>query len=302
MKIKLLASDSLGVRSMATFVETDDVKIIIDPSCDLAPNKYGLPPHPKEIEILKQYWKEIEKHIKLADIIIITHYHYDHFNPKHIELFKEKFLFIKHPEKNINQSQKKRAKDFINALNQSKQKPKKIEYADGQTFNFGKTKIIISEALPHGISNKLGYLLEVCISDGKQNLVFSSDVEGPALKEQIDFMLKNKPDFVIIDGPMTGMLGYRYPQTALKESIKNLISLIKAKPNTIIIDHHLLRDVHWRERIKDVFEEAKKNKVKVLTFAEYNGKEINVLENKRKELYKQFPAEKKKLSAFDLLP
>lgn len=303
MKIKLLASDSLGVRSMATFIETKDVKIIIDPGCNLAPNKYGLPPHPKEIELLKNYWKVIEKHIKMADVVIITHYHYDHYNPKHVELFKEKILLIKHPSQNINQSQKKRAKDFLNALNSLKSLPRKIEFADSKTFNFGKTKIIISKALPHGISNKLGYLLEVFINDGKSNFLFSSDVEGPALKEQIDFMLKAKPEFVVIDGPMTGMLGYRYPESALKASIKNLINLIKkVKPKVVVIDHHLLRDKHWKERLNDVFKEAERNKVKILTFAEFNGKAVNVLETKRKELFKQFPAEKKKLTSYDLLP
>ena len=46
MKIKPVASDSMGTRSMATYVETKDVKIFIDPGVALGPSRYGLPPHP----------------------------------------------------------------------------------------------------------------------------------------------------------------------------------------------------------------------------------------------------------------
>ncbi len=45
-----IAFESLGVRSMAIFVETDDLKILIDPSVALGPKRYGLPLHPLEID------------------------------------------------------------------------------------------------------------------------------------------------------------------------------------------------------------------------------------------------------------
>ena len=45
-RIVPLAFDSFGVRSMATFVETDDLKVLIDPGVALAPVRYGLEPHP----------------------------------------------------------------------------------------------------------------------------------------------------------------------------------------------------------------------------------------------------------------
>ena len=49
MKIKPLAFDSFGARSMCTLVETRDIKIVIDPSVALAPKRYGLPPHEMEL-------------------------------------------------------------------------------------------------------------------------------------------------------------------------------------------------------------------------------------------------------------
>ena len=44
MKIVPLAADSLGVRSMATYVEAGRTGLLIDPGATLAPSRYGLPP------------------------------------------------------------------------------------------------------------------------------------------------------------------------------------------------------------------------------------------------------------------
>ncbi len=41
MNITPIAADSLGTRSMATFVETGDCGIFIDPAVSLAPRRYG---------------------------------------------------------------------------------------------------------------------------------------------------------------------------------------------------------------------------------------------------------------------
>ena len=57
MKVNLLFSDSMGIRSMATLVEVGDEKIFIDASAALGPYRYGLPPHPLELEALeKEFW------------------------------------------------------------------------------------------------------------------------------------------------------------------------------------------------------------------------------------------------------
>jgi len=61
MKVTPIASDSLGVRSMACYVETKDVKIFIDPSVALGPKRFDLPPSKKELETLDYYKKEINR-------------------------------------------------------------------------------------------------------------------------------------------------------------------------------------------------------------------------------------------------
>ena len=44
MRVMPLAADSLGVRSMATYVEAGALRLLIDPGATLAPRRYGLDP------------------------------------------------------------------------------------------------------------------------------------------------------------------------------------------------------------------------------------------------------------------
>ncbi|HDD72464.1 MAG TPA: MBL fold metallo-hydrolase, partial [Candidatus Aenigmarchaeota archaeon] len=227
MEIIPLAFDSLGTRSMSTFVETDDVKILIDPGVSLAPMRFGYPPHPVEIERMKQHWNKIIKYAKNSDILIITHYHHDHYNPEEkFSIYKDKTVFVKHPEENINLSQKGRAADFLGRI---KNLPERLEYSDGREFRFGKTRVVFSEAVEHGTNSRLGYVTEVLIDDGYR-FVHTSDVEGPSLDRQAEFILKNKPNLVIIDGPLSTMLGFRYSYNSLNASIENMIRIVKKCP------------------------------------------------------------------------
>ncbi len=277
MKIKPLAFDSLGTRSMATYVQTD-IKIVIDPSAALAPSRYGLSPHPIELKRLEEHINKINKISKKSDVLIVTHYHYDHHNPEHPEIFENKIAFLKHPTKNINRSQKGRAKYFLELI-----KPKKLEYSDGREFQIKNTTIKFSKAVYHGTNSKLGYVTEVLIEYKGKKFIHTSDVEGPAVKDQTDFILKEKPDVVFIDGPMTYMLGYRYSRKNFEKSIENLKGIAEVV-DKIVVDHHLLRDLNWREKISEV---EKVNHV--YSAAEFAKKKEELLEAMRKELYETHP-------------
>jgi len=58
MKVISITFDSFGVRSMATFVKTKDVCILIDGGAALAPKRYGISPTKEEFEALKIFQKE----------------------------------------------------------------------------------------------------------------------------------------------------------------------------------------------------------------------------------------------------
>ncbi len=276
-----LAADSLGTRSMATYVETGDAKILIDPGVALGPRRYGLPPHPLEYQMLEEHWGVIKEHLRIAEVVIITHYHYDHHVPESAELYRDKVVLVKHPELKINRSQRQRAAHFLGKLGGI---AREVRYCDGGEYAFGGTALRFSEPVCHGANNRLGYVVEVSISHGSTSFLFTSDVEGPSLGEQVTFIMDEDPNILLIDGPMTYMLGYRYSKGSLRLSLENLGRVIEGtRVEKLIIDHHLLRDLNWRKKMKPLYEIA--GDVSILTSAEYLGKDNQLLEARRKELH-----------------
>ncbi|MEM7821733.1 MAG: MBL fold metallo-hydrolase [Candidatus Aenigmatarchaeota archaeon] len=291
MEILPIAFDSLGTRSMACLVATKNNKILIDPGVSLAPIRYGLQPHSTELKRLEEHWKKIVEFAMRSQVLVITHYHYDHFNPlENLEIYKRKIVLIKHPTEKINFSQKQRASFFLEKI---KDLPESLDYVDGKEFKFGRTEIIFSQPVFHGTSQKLGWVVEVLMKEGNEKLIFTSDVEGPAIKDQVEFILENKPDFLIVDGPMTYMLGYRYGYENFQASVKNLIKILEeVPPKTLILDHHFLRDLKYKEKMSLIFKTGKEMKTNVLTAAEFLGKPVEMLEAMRKELYQKYPETK----------
>jgi predicted metallo-beta-lactamase superfamily hydrolase len=283
LKVKPLAFDSFGVRSMATFVETDDLKVLIDPGVSLAPSRYSLPPHPIEEQRMSETWADVKEHASRSGVLVVTHYHYDHYDPEEPEIYEGKIVYLKHPKEKINKSQEKRASYFFDKL---KGIPKSIDIADGKEFEHGSTTIKFSPPVYHGTNPKLGYVVEVSISCGGEKVVFTSDVEGPSVEEQVEFIIQENPDIVIVDGPMTYMLGFRYSRKSLALSIENMNRIIKeTSAKYILVEHHFMRDLKYKERIAEVYESAAEKDVKVITAAEYLGREVEMLEARRKELY-----------------
>ena len=98
----------MGVRSLSVFVEYDDsMSILIDGGVRLGPKRYGLPPTNLELEALHTYEQVIELALKQASMVVVSHYHYDHYFPESIG-YGGKKLFVKDPETRINSSQKTR--------------------------------------------------------------------------------------------------------------------------------------------------------------------------------------------------
>jgi len=283
MSVRPLAFDSFGVRSMATHVETGDLKVLVDPAVALGPSRYKLPPHPLEIERLKETWADVKKFASESDVLIITHFHYDHHNPEEPEVYRDKILYIKDPETNINKSQIGRSSYFLKRI---KGLPGSVETADGREFHHGATTIRFSPAVCHGTNPRLGYVVEVSISFDDEKVVHTSDVEGPSLEEQTAFILEEDPDLLILDGPMTYMLGFRYSAISLASSIANINRIItETSVSTVILDHHFMRDLDYEKRAADVRRCAEEHGVKVITAAEYAGREADILEARRRELY-----------------
>src|SRR5262249_46220678 len=74
MRVMPLAADSLGVRSMATYVEAGDLRLLIDPGATLSPNRFGLPPTSEEEEALGRALDRIGGYARRGTMITVGHY------------------------------------------------------------------------------------------------------------------------------------------------------------------------------------------------------------------------------------
>lgn len=293
MKIELIGSESLGTRSMATYIETKDLKIFVDPGVSLAPMRYGLPPHPIEIEEKNNTWKTIVEYASKSDIIIITHYHFDHFNIRECleEIYDGKLLFMKDPENNINHSQFRRSHLLLHKFRELDIKPA-INIADKNYLEIGDTKILFSPPIPHGHDTRLGFVIMVYIEDNRDKFIHTSDVEGPYSEDAVDFILNNSPSKIYIDGPMTYMAGRSISYEVIDKTLKNLVKIALNNENDVIIlDHHFMRDLEYKYWIKKLVDEVGRSGINlnILSAAEYMGKKLKMLEAMRKTLYEFYP-------------
>jgi predicted metallo-beta-lactamase superfamily hydrolase len=267
MKVLPMASESLGVRSMATYVETKDCKIFIDPSASLGPNRYGLSPHQKELETLYITKQKIAEVAESCNMLVISHYHYDHYDPNEV-FYKGKKVFAKDISKNINKSQKERGTEFKKIVENACD----LEYCDNSQHKIDNTKIVFSPP----------FFIMTTIDDGKQRVLHSSDIQGPVTKNAKEYILDQKPDLLIMDGPPTIFLGWKFSMKNLQDASDNLVEIIETLRCQVILDHHLLRDLKYKEVFSKPYQ---KGGIKLKTFAEYIGKENNTLEAHRKELW-----------------
>ncbi len=333
--------DSLGAKSMCVEVETPDVRIVIDPG--IAAMQPGFPASKED----KEKWKEEGKRkiieaVERADIIIISHYHHDHYLYREFEVYRGKILFVKNPNEYINASQRKRAVEFFEGLwervlkkhlrfdkNPGKEYPdpmkelklakekdfgdyaerkrelikkgrewfrKRVEewreyrwipeaeekglrvfFPEGKTFRFGDTEIYFTPPLFHGIEfSRVGWIFATVIKYRGKKLLHTSDMNGPIIEDHAAWIIKENPDILVLDGPMTYMFGYMLNRINLKRAVENALRILRETTTPCIIyDHHLPREKRYMERTKEVWEEGKG---RVMTAAEYLGKKPKVME------------------------
>ncbi|MEM4697663.1 MAG: hypothetical protein QW501_05050, partial [Zestosphaera sp.] len=159
---------------MATFLETTDATIFIDPAVSIAPVRYGLPPHEVELRRLNEVATKITSRAYESEIIVVTHYHYDHHDLGDlvpVDIYKNKIVLIKDPKKHINVSQRIRAAKFLKRISGL---TKEVKIADSSTYVYGNTIVKVSHPTPHGPTPKLGYVIQVLVRDSDKKVLFTS--------------------------------------------------------------------------------------------------------------------------------
>ena len=299
IKVTPLAEESLGVRSMCTYIETADTKILLDAGASLAPKRLGYPPHPREYQALAECRKKIAKTATKADITTISHYHFDHHTPSYTDwftnwsspetakkIYQGKLVLAKSYRSMVNASQRRRGWMFSKTGGKH---AKNVEYADGKTFRFGETTLKFSDPVFHGVENsELGWVLMVTIEFGDEKVMFTSDVQGPIHTPTLDMILAEKPQLVMIGGPPTYLAGFKVKEEHIEAGMQNLKTLVENVPTTIL-GHHILRDENWKSKTQQIFDAATETGHKVLTAAEYLGTATKLLECRRRQLFEMEP-------------
>lgn len=258
MVVEPLAAETRGVRSFATKISYDDTDVLIDPGVGVQELSTG-PPHPVEYEALQSAAWRIDDAAKTADAVVITHYHHDHYVPleedylgkwstpkRSRDIFADAHVLVKHPTENINPHQKDRARDLRPVFDGV---AAKLTQADGETRRVGPLRLCFSPAVPHGREGSdFGWVIMVAVEGPEETVVYTSDVQGPIETETTAWILAQKPDLVLVDGP--SLHPNRSHGSDCAAARDNLCRL--AEVADLVIDHHPYRTQDAREFLKPI--------------------------------------------------
>ena len=288
MRIIPISFDSMGVSGMGTFVIAGRFSIFVDPGAGVTGRRYGLSPSNLELMTLDATKRKIYNLLTDTDIVTISHYHHHHYIPPQdihaSEIYKKKIVLCKDRRSKCNFIQRKRGKDFelfVRNLGSH------LKFADGIKEVFENVSIKFSEPVPHGLVEKdQGYILMVTIDDGTKKLMHCSDVAGPTEKRTAEIIVFEKPDIIILCGPPTHEW---YLSKLILEKAKNNLRFImeKSGAKTIVLDHHSMRDLNYKNVLADVFQLAEELGIKLQSAAEYAGQPLRQLEAKRNTLWER---------------
>ncbi|MEF8832840.1 MAG: MBL fold metallo-hydrolase [Candidatus Thermoplasmatota archaeon] len=146
-----------------------------------------------------------------------------------------------------------------------------IHYADGEIIRAGNTTIRFTEPLFHGIEySKTGWVLAMIVEKGREKFIYTSDIQGPTIEDYAEWIIREDPDFLIMDGPATYLLGYMLNNFNLNRSIENASRIIEECDfETMLYDHHITREPDFREKTENIWRATEETEGKVLTYREY---------------------------------
>jgi predicted metallo-beta-lactamase superfamily hydrolase len=121
--------------------------------------------------------------------------------------------------------------------------------------------------------------------------MFAPDVQGPMSARTLNLIKEANPQVIMIGGPPFYLSGFKVDEAQLQLGLKNLANVVETAP-LIILEHHALRDESWQKRTELLREITQRTGHRVVTAAEYAGKENVFLESKRKQLYLDYPPSK----------
>jgi predicted metallo-beta-lactamase superfamily hydrolase len=299
VRVVPLAAESLGVRSMCTYVETPSLRLLLDAGVSLCPVRFRLPPHPREFQAIVEARRTIAAYAERADVVTISHYHFDHHTPSFedwlchwtdvdtaTQLYGGKLVLAKDYTQRVNASQRRRGWVFRKTGGRH---AKTVEPADGRELFFGETRVKFSTPVFHGEPHTpLGWVIMTSIEHGGEKVLFASDVQGPLDASTLQLIVNEQPSLVILGGPPLYLADTRVDKQVLLQGLRNMETLAQAVPLTII-EHHLLRDAAWRAWAQPALDAAQNSGHRMETAAEFLNRDERLLEAQRKWLFETDP-------------
>lgn len=273
MDVIPLAAESMGVRSMATLVDTGSIRILIDPGAYLAPSRYGLPPTPEERAVYEATVSHIVGVLCQVDAVIVTSYHEEHSNLLPYVL-SSAAVYLKTP---VEPSERRAAREIVQKLERT---GRGFELASDRTVDWRNVSLSFSPPLPEGRTGE-GTAMAVSIRDKESCFVHGSDAHGPLSALAMDWMLRQRADVAYVSGPPTYRIGFQdAPLTTadLRTCRTNLTGLLRYSGCQVILDHMLFRDPAPRRWYNDLFETGR-----VQSAAGFLGLPERPLEARRRE-------------------
>jgi uncharacterized protein len=277
LKIVPLAADSLGVRSMATYVEAGSTGLLLDPGATLAPSRYGLPPSAPEWDALKRANDRISAYAARAQYVFVSHYHEDHFRSDPAT-YSGRVVLAKDPRRMVSGLQARRAHALWSAL----EKSARTQPADSMALTTPDLDLRVSPPLPHGVEGTtLGYVVALVVADHREHerFVFASDVQGPLSSVATAWLIQQRPTTLYLSGPPS-YVEREVGAAAIERAIDNLMRIVETTGCRVIMDHHALRDPRFSTRFQRLWETGR-----VVTAAAHLGLAAQPLEAGRDRLW-----------------
>ena len=277
MKVIPLAADSLGVRSMATYVEVGDLGVLIDPGATLAPSRFNLPPATEEWDALRRANDRISAYAARASMIFVSHYHDDHFRSDPAT-YAGRAVLVKDPKRMVAGQQARRGAELWTMLT-AHARP---AVADGYERREHAVELRASPPLPHGVEGTvLGYVVALTVVDRieRERFVFASDVQGPLSGVAAGWLMQQRPTLLYLAGPPS-YIEREVGAAVIERGIDNLLRVIDATGCRVIMDHHAVRDAAFGARFQRLWDTGR-----VITAAAHLGLELDALESRRHQLW-----------------
>ncbi|HIE07167.1 MAG TPA: hypothetical protein EYP64_03900 [Desulfarculaceae bacterium] len=281
--IEIIGTESLGVRGLSCFVKAGQRRILIDPGVALGYIRHGLFPHPLQVAEGERVRQRIIEALESATDVVFSHFHGDHIplqkaNPYQLairqlpENFQNLCCWSKSLD-SLGEKMKQRAQDLRALLGSN------FHVAEG----LSEGPMTFSKAMPHGAQgSKLGTVMMTRINLGDKVFLHTSDIQLLD-SATIDFIIAWQADIVLAGGPplFIETLSEDLRTAAWENGLR-----LARNVETLILDHHLMRDQQGPAWLEDLSAKAGKQ---IYCAADFMGKKRLFLEAGRTKLYETMP-------------